>query len=207
MDKETSWGPRIKVDLGEDYDYVVKIEHKSNFDPKNPGDCKVYNSDDFEKCVDKELQDVWKPALGCNPPWLSPQDQCTRVINYTKDIVDNIYLQKRFSIINRIVRMESYPAREKCTIPCTFTQSNFFLGEKYSHSFRSTRTLLKFKFAKKVIHKTKLLGYGYSEFLIDLGSSLGLWFGLSVFGISDLGIMALQWAKTFQLDASKKLFK
>ena len=36
-----------------------------------------------------------------------------------------------------------------------------------------------------------MLAYGFSGFLIDMGSSLGLWFGLSVFGITDLGVVIL----------------
>ena len=202
VDEESHWGPSIKIQLGDDYDYRVKVETLSNFDPRNPDDCKDYNDADFEICVDEELQYLWKPVLGCNPPWLSPKDQCTDFINATKDIVKNIYSNNKFSVISGIVRMESYPAREKCTKPCTVTQSNSFLKEKTLDN--GERTNLKFRFAKQVIYKTKILGYGFSNFLIDLGSSLGLWFGLSVFGITDLGIMTYQWAK---LNSSTKFCK
>ena len=51
------------------------------------------------------------------------------------------------------------------------------------------------KFADKVVYTTKKLAYGPSAFLIDMGSSLGLWFGLSVFGITDLSIFTFQWVK------------
>ena len=54
---------------------------------------------------------------------------------------------------------------------------------------------LMLKFDDLVVHRTKVLAYGFSDFLIDLGSSLGLWFGLSVFGITDLGMTAYQWIK------------
>ena len=70
MYKESNWGPSTKVQLGDDYDYMIKVDHLSNFDPRNPDDCKEYTEDDFENCVDEELQDLWKPSLGCNPPWL-----------------------------------------------------------------------------------------------------------------------------------------
>ena len=207
MYKESNWGPSTKVQLGDDYDYMIKVDHLSNFDPRNPDDCKEYTEDDFENCVDEELQDLWKPALGCNPPWLSAQDQCIRVINATDEIVKNIYGNKKFLVITDIVEMEGFPARERCTKPCTVTQSNFFLGEKTNKPFLDDHTKLRFKFAKQVIYKTKILGYGFSDFLIDLGSSLGLWFGLSVFGITDLGIMTYQWAKTLKLNSSTKFCK
>ena len=205
VDEESHWGPSIQIQLGSHYDYRVKVETLSNFDPRNPDDCKEYNDADFENCVDEELQDLWKPVLGCNPPWLSSQDQCTRITNATSDVVKNIFGKSRFSVISSMVRMESYPAREKCRKPCTVTQTNSFLKEKTLDN--GERTNLKFRFAKQVIYKTKILGYRFSNFLIDLGSSLGLWFGLSVFGITDLGIMAFNWAKTLKLNASKKLLK
>ena len=56
-------------------------------------------------------------------------------------------------------------------------------------------TELTLTFADQVVYTTKKPAYGPSSFLIDMGSSLGLWFGLSVFGITDLGIMALQWVE------------
>ena len=181
----------MQIQLGDEYDYMIKVDPLSNFDPRNPDGCRDYTEDAFENCVDEGLQDVWKPVLDCNPPWVSPQDQYTRAINATKEIVKNIYGQ---SVLSSMVRMESYPSREKCQRPCTVTQLNFFLDEKQCQV--DQYSTLKFKFAKQVIYKTKLLGYGFSDFLIDLGSSLGLWFGLSVFGITDLGIMAYNWANT-----------
>ena len=63
------------------------------------------------------------------------------------------------------------------------------------------------EFDNLVVHRTKMLSYGFSDFLIDLGSSLGLWFGLSVFGITDLGIIAFQAAKKIRNDALRKMFK
>ena len=39
-----------------------------------------------------------------------------------------------------------------------------------------------------------MLAYDFSNYLIDIGSSLGLWFGLSVFGLADLMVMILQFA-------------
>ena len=55
-------------------EYMVKVEQLSNFDPRKPDECKEYTDGEFERCVDDGLQDLWKPILGCNPPWLSPQD-------------------------------------------------------------------------------------------------------------------------------------
>ena len=68
----------------------------------------------------------------------------------------------------------------------------------------SDRCVLELNFDDQVVFTTKQLAYGPSDFLIDIGSSLGLWFGLSVFGISDLGISAFQWVKNKGQEAMRK---
>ena len=94
--------------------------------------------------------------------------------------------------------MKTYPTKERCTKPCTVAQPTVMYNanevlEDYPEHF-----VLCLKFAEQVVYTTKKLAYGTSEFLIDMGSSLGLWFGLSVFGITDLGITTFQWVKNIR---------
>ena len=198
------WGPNTRIKLGDENDYMVQVKHMSSFDPRNPDECKEYTADFFENCVDERLQDVWKPVLGCNPPWLSSQDQCNGVINRTDDIFDKLDENQVFSTLSSIMEMKSYPAREKCR-PCTVTQSNIFQRKTRMTSY--LWSTINLKFATEVVHRTKVLGYSFSQFLIDLGSSLGLWFGLSVFGIADLGIITFHWARNLNVNSFKKIFK
>ena len=102
--------------------------------------------------------------------------------------------------------MTTYPAKESCTKPCTVTQPNIFYGKerKVEYDFLSTLVL---NFGDQVVYTTKKLAYGPSDFLIDMGSSLGLWFGLSVFGITDVGIMAFQWVKKIKHKLIRKFLK
>ena len=73
----------------------------------------------------------------------------------------------------------------------------FSLWKRYDchlkhYSSGTLGAVLLFTFGEEVVHRQKYLAYGSYEFLIDVGSSLGLWLGLSVFGIIDLGMeMAL----------------
>ena len=43
-------------------------------------------------------------------------------------------------------------------------------------------------FDPTVYETEKMFNYGPFEFIIDVGSSVGLWLGLSVFGLYDLAI-------------------
>ena len=100
--------------------------------------------------------------------------------------------------------MKSYAAKERCTKPCTVIRNNIFKNDdKY---FGIDYAKVHLVFDDIVVLKTKMLAYGFSDFLIDMGSSLGLWFGLSVFGIRDLVIMVIQWTEKIRTGALKKYF-
>ena len=115
--------------------YVVKVEQLSNFDPINPDDCEKYENDDYDKCVDDELQKIWKPLINCNPPWLSSEDQCDGVMNISQEKADSVWANT-FDNLCGIRDLITYPAKERCKKPCFVSQSNLFLGEKHDgHGF------------------------------------------------------------------------
>ena len=115
-------------------------------------------------------------------------------MNVTQQASEELY-DKTWIVADGILSMENdiYIGKEKCTKPCTIQKSMVLFNQKETDYFN--RTYLTLIFDDEVVQTTKKLGYGPSEFLIDMGSSLGLWFGLSVFGITDLGIMAAQYIK------------
>ena len=200
--KPSHWGPSIFIQETYSYEYMVKVEQLSNFDPRKPEECKEYTDGEFENCVDEELQDLWKPILGCNPPWLSSKHQCNSIMNTTE--IDDLLHNKTFKTLTNILNMKSYAAKERCTKPCTMIRNTIIKNDlKYSGG---SNAKLNFVFDESVVLKTKILAYGFSDFLIDMGSSLGLWFGLSVFGIRDLVIMVIQWTEKIRTGALKKYF-
>jgi hypothetical protein len=184
--------------------YVVKVEQLSFFDPRNPDDCRSYALVKFDKCVDNEMKKVWKPLINCNPPWLTSEDQCERRMNETTENGIEI-MKKTFETASGIYLMTTFPAKERCFNPCTVAQSIVLLNGKDTKNYNTS--YLNMDFEKRVVYTTKKLAYGPSEFLIDMGSSLGLWFGLSVFGITDLGIMALEWADNMRREVERKYRK
>ena len=170
---ESHWGSKIILKQGWSKEYIVKVEQLSNLDPRNPDDCKEYEKDDYEKCVDDDLQKVWKPLINCNPPWISSKDQCEGVMNISKETKILVSTNSYHSVYG-IYDMETYPAKESCKNPCIVAQPNIFYGteeENTNYPFLTTITL---NFADKVVFTTKKLAYGPSAFLIDMDSSLGL---------------------------------
>ena len=201
---ESHWGSSIIIEQGMDYSYLIKVEQISNFDPKNPAKCNTYDEDEFDNCNDAELQQIWKPLINCNPPWVSPNDHCIRDMNFTREITKSVF-DNAYETVASIYYMVTYLIKDSCNKACTVTQASILPSEKKKSRYASAshQSYLRLKFASEVIYTTKKFAYGPSEFLIDMGSSLGLWFGLSVFGITDLGIIAFQWLKKMRITTCK----
>ena len=199
-------GSSIILTSNKVHTYVVDVEIISNIDPKKPENCKVYTNDEFEMCVDKIFQEIWKPIVNCNPPWLSLYDQCTGKLNISDTTWKALEKQPHSHTIFNLERMETGSAMEECKKASTLTQTNIIEKGTVSSEEWMKDSRLQLKIDKQVVHKTKMLGYGFSNFLIDMGSSLGFWFGLSVFGLTDLGITTVEWVKGLRVRI-KKTFK
>ena len=200
---ESHWGSNLIIEQGVEYDYKIKVELISNFDPLNPVGCKSYEVDEYDKCNVGKLQKIWKPLINCNPPWVSPLDQCSDDLIITNKTAELVY-NASFITVSGIYEMVTYEAMETCATPCNVAQALIQQSEMKESRYAKEKncTYLRLNFASEVVSTTKQLAYGSSAFLVDMGSSLGLWFGLSVFGITDLGIIALQYVKQLWISIS-----
>ena len=198
--KPSHWGSNIVISSGWTEEYVVKVEQLTSFDPLSPNSCKEYADGEFERCVDEELQKVWKPLINCNPPWLSLQNQCAALQKGANTTFEEL-VKEPYETALKILNMDNYAAKRRCMKPCTFTRSNILSNGYYEDEYNGAA--LKITFDDLVIKHTKVINYDFSDYLVDMGSSLGLWFGLSVFGILDLGLLIMQGMKNFSETARK----
>ena len=160
----------------------------NNKDPRTSGGCVHYENDQFENCIDDEVQNWIKPEIGCNPPWLSKKDQCK---NKTISITDGYYVKAM-----QIIQQEDTTFENVCSKPCIEKKFNSRI-----RAYGQTDNQIKLSFNTNVQYNGKIVTYHFTNFLIDFGSSLGLWFGLSVIGLFELGILMLNFFK------NKKLIK
>ena len=83
-------------------------------------------------------------------------------------------------------------AEKNCMIPCSKMTNKVSLRAenepKLNENHNVAYLILKFKESVKV--EKKVVVYIFFNFIIDVGSSLGLWLGLSALSIIDLGIEA-----------------
>ena len=129
--------------------------------------------------------------MDCVPPWLTNKKQCLNNIttyrdksNITTMILDNFIYPKYERTLTA--------AQTKCNDPCLRMTSKISLmseNDGYHNSY------LKFRFKKTVRVEKKVVVYTWFNFIVDVGSSLGLWLGLSALGITNLVIEVFLLAK------------
>ena len=80
---------------------------------------------------------------------------------------------------------------EACRLPCTHILVKVKrLNTKFVNEYKSHHISLTFENNVKI--ERVVLAYGFTSFLVEVGSSLGLWLGLSVVAIFDLLVLDLK---------------
>ena len=124
--------------------------------------------------------------MNCVPPWLSSKMSCNNKIiayNHTHQEIATMIYEKFVQ-----PKMVFYPteAEKGCKHPCRRMTNK--LSAKLSVQYEINGALLLLRFKKRVRVEKKVIVYTWFNFIIDVGSSLGLWLGLSALGITDLAI-------------------
>ena len=200
-------GTAIKVDKSKDYTYLVEIGIKSFENPLNPDFCKDYVENEFENCVDEEFRNLTLAGYMCQPPWLTSHNSCTdmnwknQTISFFNilSVYQNLYAIEL--VLEPIVHMKNFDARKKCTKPCTDIRSHIRPGLTQTSEGTGGTTLM---FDEIVIFTEDIIIYDFSNFLVDLGSNVGMWFGLSVVGLTDLIMNAFSRIKTALMSLKNK---
>ena len=134
--------------------------------------------------------------MDCIPPWLSSSNQCYKKIT--------IYNTSRSAITDMISERYQFPkfdrrpteAETKCQNPCKKMTNRISIISEAKKSTYAVR--MKFRFKKTVRVEKKIVVYTWFNFIIHVGSSLGLWLGLSALGIIDLAIKAFTVARKWK---------
>ena len=141
--------------------------------------------------------------MDCIPPWLSSKDQCKANITYSgnhskreiQQLISRKFIEPKGD--KKLAEVEM-----KCKTPCRKMTNRVSLVDKEDYSDHAA---LEFRFQKTVKVEKKMIVYTWFNFIVDVGSSLGLWLGLSALGITDLVIEAFMVAKKW-LSAKLMLF-
>ena len=143
--------------------------------------------DSYADCVEEENQRKILPVLGCMPPWLSEMTPCKEPIFMFEKQKP---VQKWIGSIYRKSKTGFHYGAESCLLPCTQISVQAIFQDVKHYSF-SSRLKFDLFFDEMVKVERVVLAYGVVDLLVEVGSCLGLWLGLSVVGIFDIIVLVI----------------
>ena len=151
--------------------------------------CTAYPTEEFmsySDCVEAEMREKIVPTLGCMVPWLSDKDVC---------LGSRERLPKHEPLVQWLFRisLQSWGniiyTSEQCPPPCSYLTAH---STTSFSGFHKTKNAVELYFVEQVEVEKILLAYDSEELLVEIGSCLGLWLGLSVIGIYDIVVILVQ---------------
>ena len=154
------------------------------------GTCTDYPNDghqSYSDCIDAEIRNKILPSLGCMVPWMSDVDACSQPIPR---------LAKHGHILNWLLNITikafgniEYRS-DTCLPPCNRMSFQARLASSGSLSYAGDNRLF-LNFMETVEIRRIVLSYDATSLLVEVGSCLGLWLGLSVVGMFDVCTLML----------------
>ena len=172
---------------------LIQSGKQTNFDiyVKKTSSCKVMDvkAENFHECIANGIETRIKKPLGCIPPWLSDKDQCNgsypaNFLEAIPDFVDEFHWP--------VYTLSNSKLESECKTSCNRTQYLAVERESISDSPLGAAYI---SFVQNVQMTEKVANYHLFDFIIDVGSSMGLWLGLSVFGLYDLAANIVDFIK------------
>ena len=177
-------GDKIDITTNNQYGFALTLEIEDLTDPFASGSCLGNdNAESYTECVDRELSADLLPQLGCIPPWLSPDNQCNAVYKSESDLFKS--LSPDGSVHGNYTLPIKYHdqtmVQKKCKRTCLKTK--ILVEERLKKA--GYNPFVDLLFNSDVVFRRKVVAYDMFNFVVDVGSSLGLWLGLSILNITD----------------------
>ena len=187
---------KIEIQPKKEYYIDVKLSLVSTCNTA----AKELMTNNFKECVDDAVNNKFSRNPGCTPPWLSPNNHCNDTIPYPAG-VENYNFIPNFhdDYILNVLTLKQSKVETKCRKYCKTLTSEVKIRETADMNTFSIQTGwnnggdARISFNPKVRVTETSFNYGLFQYVIDVGSSLGLWLGLSVLGLYDLGEVAVDY--------------
>ena len=137
----------------------------------------------YTHCVEEEMRENLFPTLGCMVPWISAKDQCNNpikrlpahenIVHWIQGILYGSFGGVPYTSVS-------------CPVPCTLLSAH----SKYQISSIENYGRAVYLYFKDTVEVERIvLAYDETSLLVEIGSCLGLWLGLSVVGIYDILVL------------------
>jgi hypothetical protein len=137
----------------------------------------------YEQCVDEQVHTDLKPRLNCVPPFLSEKDHCLNLSE--KYRAELKYYEKKYFV--PYIMLRETKAENKCHKPCKQQRISVSLRDQTPMSM-SNSSFISIFFNPKVKVLKEEPSYNWFNFIVDMGSSLGTWVGISAITLIDFAV-------------------
>ena len=186
IDSESMAGDFIKSTAYSNKYFAIEFEEIHRLEES--GECTNYGDGTefktYADCVANEQEKLFRPLLGCMVPWLAAPnnpDICKGRLQISKNLHD-LFLDN----FNDIYRSQGFKVSDyshACLKPCLQLQAK---SKQKSTEYGVMESGISLNFKKTVKVTRYMESYGLFDLVVEMGSSLGLWIGLSALGIFDL---------------------
>ncbi len=197
IDYPSHTGDKIEIHPMTEYYIDVKLSIVSTCNTE----AEEFKTNNFKQCVDDEVNDHFRKNPGCTPPWLSQNNHCNISIPYPEVENYNFVPNLHEDYILNVLTLKQSKVETNCRKYCKTLRSEVKIRETAELNTFSIQqgwnkggdAHISFDPTVKVTETS--FNYGLFQYVIDVGSSLGLWLGLSVLGLYDLSETAFYYAK------------
>ena len=178
-------GYAVNPDTGNrDLFYHLEVAERALKEDDPGEDCTDYGSEShpgsYADCFDAAHLAEFLPLLGCMPPWMSRNRQCEgNILNKPRSYLENTTMESL--IYKKLIGLDY--SLEACKVPCHQMKITSRLLKELAASGRLT---LHLNFDRRVEKHYSVQNYDAFDFIVEVGSALGLWLGLCVASIFDL---------------------
>ena len=178
------------------YEIDITVTEKRN----RQDNCRNYeNPSEYGECVDSIIKKKMIDIIGCIPPWIKfnmveiDQDICTKQVQLTSNkAMDIVSIMEQFNHDVKFLK-EMELVSEECKPPCT--QMKVASKQTSYASGNWSGIYLNMLFNDIIKIHNEVTSYDIFSLCVEVGSSLGLWIGLSAMGVFHLTLTVIRKAK------------
>ena len=137
----------------------------------------------YGECIESVFKNTFLRWLGCLPPWVQNGSNRTCETNMIKVLSDEQIIYDISKEMDKLVTGYESDMFQQCMQPCVTMKLNYNLRRHILK--RLYWSDMKLMFKEKVTVFKDVFAYDEFNLVVDIGSALGLWLGLSALSIFD----------------------